>query len=549
MEAGADNPTSLAPPQDVRLACRAILSSQPREPCISRRDLNLLGRQSYKELMREGFKPRADVKHWPFKVPVDWAADPFGDRNWMFQLHGWRGVDPILSEYFRTKNPRFLAEALVFALDWFTYHRRHKPTRFSWYDMATGLRAMKIAFLLDASFCGLFCPRSEDAAALLELADDHAQRLQDEKFINLGNHGVFQIVGLALLAAVLAGRPSATSALPFARKMFEKIMRHGYTEEGVHREHSPYYHYFTTVTIRKLAASQLVTETASALLDKAERVQPWLVWPNGRFVEVGDSESKGRPLAGGVVPLFELEDGRSFAIGDFTRSGYAVVRSDPRLEDQQSMLFVTGMAYSTAHKHADELSFALFEHGQPLFVDSGKYGFNRDKWRAYVTSAAAHNTISLHGRRIDRSDAPSQGSFLRSLCADGTGFTVEGELLRPGLFKQKRVIRYCPARSLHVQDEVVSNTEQSFVSSLHFDHRLTPQLTEEGFEVLLKGGKKVRGRLESARGELECVRGQEAPVLGWQSSGYMKMIPTSVVRAICWGRQQRIAWSIELDAW
>lgn len=515
---------------------------------IGRREINLSAQQSYRALIKKGFQPRSDVRPWPFKRPLDWGADPFRDRNWAFQLHAWRGIDPILAEFFHTGDKRFLWEALAFALDWQRYHQNNKPAAFSWYDMASGLRAMRIALFLEASSSGFISLSSRDEADLLALAEEHLQRLQIEKFINLGNHGIFQVCGLQLLSSVFPDRAAAAEASAFAGVMFERILRHGYSEEGVHREHSPYYHYFTTSTIRRLCAAPGMWGKAIRVLDLAETVQPWLVWPDGRFVEAGDSEGKARPLNEAPDSLISLGEGRNFAVADFTRSGYAIIRSDPRLEAQPSMLFVTGMAYSTAHKHADELSFALYEHGEPLFIDSGKYGFNRDKWRAYVTSAAAHNTISLLDRTITRSEVSGFGSFLHSLDRGPGGFRVTGSISRPGLFRQKRVIEYDPGRSLIVRDEVSSDSHQHFVSSLHLHRRLEPKLTADGFEVVLTCGKKVRAHLETANCRIESARGQEAPILGWQSTGYLKMEPATVVRAICHGSQRTITWSLDLDA-
>lgn len=515
---------------------------------IGRRELNLYARQSYRQLIEKGFQPRADVRPWPFKRPLDWAADPFRDRNWSFQLHAWRGIDPILEEFFRTDDPKYLEEALAFALDWQRYHRAKKPTAFSWYDMASGLRALRIALFIEAVRSTTIKVAGADLDDLLALADEHAQRLQVEKFINLGNHGIFQVVGLDLLCSVMPERPSAAGGRAFARRMFERLLRHGFTDEGVHREHSPYYHYFTTVTLRRLSTPALITSDARKVLELAEGVQPWLVWPNGRFVEVGDSENRGAPLTEARDRLVGLGDGRRYAVGDFTRSGYAIIRSDPSREEQNSMLFVTGMAYSTAHKHGDELSFALFEHGEPLFIDSGKYGFNRDKWRAYVTTAAAHNTISLLDKAVTRSDFPSRGSFLHSIRSDPQGFTIAGSISRPGLFLQRRVITYDPGRRLRIEDAVSSDSEQHFVSSLHLHRALEPSVTAKGFDLVLTCGKRVRARLETEDCRIESARGQKTPVLGWQSTGYLKLEPATVVRAICRGSKRSISWSIDLDA-
>ena len=49
--------------------------------------INLSPSTSYEFFRKSGFKPRKDMPPWPVVLPVAWDANPFGDRNWRFQLH------------------------------------------------------------------------------------------------------------------------------------------------------------------------------------------------------------------------------------------------------------------------------------------------------------------------------------------------------------------------------------------------------------------------------------------------------------------------------
>jgi len=175
-----------------------------------------------------------------------------------------------------------------------------------------------------------------------------------------------------------------------------------------------------------------------------------------------------------------LDDGRCVAIGDFTESGYAIVRSLPSVIHQSSMIFVTGMSYSRTHKHADDLSFVLYERGRFVFVDSGKYGYDNDKWRSYVLSAQAHNTISLENLPLSRMSAGTYGSALRELRNTGSSFVISGALTRPASFRQARSITYDPGRSLQIVDRLTSDSQQRYVSSLHLAPDLNPELSDTG---------------------------------------------------------------------
>ena len=333
-------------------------------------------------------------------------------------------IDPILDEYFKTGESDLLDEAFDYVRDWHRFHVIESGTaRLSWQNMAAGIRAKRLAFLLDRVKTGELALRPEDADLLLALVDEHARRLQQDDYISEGNHGLFQVFGLNLLCEIAADRASCQGGRAFAARKFSDLLRGQFTEEGVHREHSPEYHFFILRVLDQLATPERFPEAqVSVLLDKARAVAPWLVFPNGEVAHIGDT---GKHTQGHPLPMTPENDIR---IGDFTRSGYAIAR------DNISMLFVTGMANSKTHKHADDLSFELFEFGRFVFVDAGKYGYNRDRKRKYVMSAAAHNTIALEGRSIKPDDLDRDASGLDAIVLRDGVVSIAGQAKRPGLF-------------------------------------------------------------------------------------------------------------------
>ena len=553
------------PERRLALACRAglplvafliaLVSGVSLSPAaeISRKDLYLGGSAGAAE--PGVFRPRGDVEPWRYSLPIDWNADPFNDRNWRFQLHAWRMTDPFLREYFRTGSTGPLAEALAIVEDWHDYHAAHEETPFSWYDMAAGIRALRIAFFLDLIERGKLTVGEESRAKLEALAREHAERLQDDDYISAGNHGLFQVFGLDLLCGV-AAVDECRGARRYAKEKFEWILDQQYTQQGVHKEHSPSYHGFVGRVVKSLGgAARFTSGKASALLARAAAVRPWLAFPDGRWVRAGDSDGKTAPLEA-IDPGNRrcLADDRCFAVADIERSGYAIVRSLPSLpkKEQTSMLFVTGMAYSTTHKHADELSFELYEFGRPVFIDSGKYGYNQDDRRAYVVSAAAHNTISFADTPVAPTDIRFSGGLLDETEPTDEGFVIGGSIDRPGLFRQSRRIVYDPGRSLTITDRVEGNSwaellfspTDRYVSSLHLAPDLEPRIEGRGFVVDVGPGR-VRAGLVEDDCEIDSVRGQARPLLGWASRGYLKLTPATVVRALCPAGRRTITWKIE----
>jgi hypothetical protein len=118
-------------------------------------------RQATAGMLDQGFRPpgRKDVPAWPLRLPIDWQADPFKDRNWRYHLHAWRMLDPLFLAYQDTNETSYLDQALEIVRDWHGHHvveGRSGP--FSWYDMSVGLRALRLAHLIDLVLHRRFAP-------------------------------------------------------------------------------------------------------------------------------------------------------------------------------------------------------------------------------------------------------------------------------------------------------------------------------------------------------------------------------------------------------
>ncbi|NKB78828.1 hypothetical protein HED49_06665 [Ochrobactrum daejeonense] len=267
--------------------------------------------------------------------------------------------------------------------------------------------------------------------------------------------------------------------------------------------------------------------------------------PRRELAPIGDSEGKaGAPqaLAGGRHEC--LPDNRCFALANIEQSGYAIVRSDN--PQGPSMLFVTGMEQAQPHDHADDLSFVLYERGRLIFTEAGKYSYQDDAMRKYALSKEAHNTISIAGQSIGPDDTLSGSSLLSSTRVEGGQFVLEGKAKHPNLFTQERQIHYRPGEKLIIKDRLSARSTYDYVSSLYLAPDLEPILTDNGFEVRFNN-TIISASLSEADCALEVVRGRTDPTpLGWTTTSYLKMEPTTVVRAVCPGRNRTIGWEIDL---
>ena len=98
-----------------------------------------------------GIQHRAMISlYWEFSLPLDWSVDPFEDRNWEHHLHSWRNMEYWLHQYRREGDIASLLIPIEIVLDWHRFHvEEGRTSEFQWYDHSTGVRASRLAFLLE----------------------------------------------------------------------------------------------------------------------------------------------------------------------------------------------------------------------------------------------------------------------------------------------------------------------------------------------------------------------------------------------------------------
>ena len=495
------------------------------------------------------FRPRTVSPAWDSSLPIDWSADPFQDINWQHRLHSWSSMDYWMHEYEEDGGAAHLEDPIDIALDWYRFHVvEGKTSALQWYDHSTGVRASRLAFLLSFILSNQIEVSDSDLVLLMDLADLHVQKLMDPEFLTPNNHGLFQLVGLDALCSVVGWRHACQGARTYAREEFISLVKSWFTKEGIHIENSPTYHGWVPLQIRELGAMERFRDPEiQRILDRADEIASWLTFPDGRWVRVGDSHGNGPKLTGPIEPQCLPENGGCWAVQDFTESGYAIVRSLPKVEaSESSMLFVSGTTAPTGHKHADDLAFVLIERGQDIFVDSGRYGYNYDDARSYVLSARAHNVPSLVGKRTDPYVIDAADSHLEPIVVEQGRFTIRGVVDRPGLFMHERTLSYVPGVLLQIDDQLNNLTDLQWQSNLHLAPDLIPEISDTGF-VVRAGDLTVRGEFRGEGCEITAVRGETDPYQGWVSVGYLELAPASVVVATCPADLIESSWHITFE--
>jgi hypothetical protein len=514
--------------------------------------------------LENGFKApgREDLSFWSLKIPLEWNANPFKDTNWRFQVHAWRMLDPYVLAWLKTGDKRYMVEVLAIVQDWHRYHIIETlPSTYGWYDMAAGIRAMKLAFLLDRALRSQFELTVEDRRMLIELADAHVSKLTEPDFLSPGNHGLFQLHGLIAVCQTLPYLKGCSGALKYAEGEMNELLNHQFSAEGIHLENSPSYHFFVTDTVQKLIRSGWYEDFKHTkdLMRRAEANKVWMVHPDKRDITVGDSaDSKHNlrfPKGSDLCLDSAWMRSECFLLQTFAQSGYAMVRSDWGIpESEASMLFFMASFHSANHKHADDMSFELFEFGERVLTDSGKYSYNASRFRDFAISTRAHNTLEINGQSFSLLPDDAYGSALKSTERRGNVFYLKGEIMHARLgVKHYRTLIFAPRQWLIVVDQALGEVVNATTQWFHFSPQI--QLTspiygndaENLYHATLRSGKKIQIEQYFPKCQGKIVFGQENPIQGWSTIAYGAMTPRYSLGFSCAGPQRAIATVFVLD--
>lgn len=485
---------------------------------------------------KKGFKPRNDNLPYILKLPIDWLEDPFNDRNWMFQLHAWR----MLDAYFKRNEDNDLKYIAQVINDWVLFEKSHSD-KWLWYDMATGLRALKITLYLKLCSEKNISHNIKDLSYLLH---KHFMHLSNPNELNFGNHGLFQLHGLKSLTYIVESCGSNAYNMSdmknYANKKMSELITSQLGTDGVHKEHSPDYHFFVHNKITNITESPWwsdLNKDILSILELSEYAKSWLVFPNNKCVPIGDSTTNAARKN-----LKTLDKWLNVRSGEYVGArldGYAVVRSVETVPvERSSFLFFQGSFYSSAHKHSDDLSFILQENGKDILIDSGKYSYQKDKYRDYFLSTGAHNTIEIDGESTTRSKKYAYGNAIlgEPMYIDGFWLIRAKVNHEVNQYIHERIVVYKPGKDLYVLDKLI-NTSQVMSRKVcqwwHFD--TDTDLIFNDNRVVTQNDKDIKVEITSSSSNGEVFyskyKGYESgdKLIGWVSKKYLEYEPTSTL--------------------
>ena len=482
----------------------------------------------------DSFTPRKDTLPFEIILPLDWNIDPYSDRNWCYQLHAWRMIDHKFFEYEKNKNISKLMECLPILEDWerYTIFENHK-TEMTWNDMATGLRALKIGFIINRLFTEdtIHLISDSNKYMLIREAKKHIEELNSQK-ISLNNHGIFQVHGLLVLAWLLDDKKS----IDYALMHMNNLINQQFYPEGIHSENSDDYHWFIYATFNDIMKFEPYKndENIQTIMKNAEECKIWTVFPNNQSLMIGDSSDSIRKVINKP-----LDNKDNIIIKYFRDSGYLFIRSTfQTLAKESSMLFFQTAYKNKTHRHSDDFNILLYEYGKNILVDSGKYAYENNNNRRYAVSTKAHNCVSIDNINYEFKGKDTYESVLEYAKYEDYIYKIKTSIYRNKMeVTHNRNIIYKPKEFCIVIDMLISKKKRNYDQFWHFHQDLELMREKDYFttdindtismkiEPTIVNLDKFNTKIGNDKLNIKLMKGQTEPELqGWRSLKYKEMI-------------------------
>ena len=475
--------------------------------------------------------------------PMNWPDFSKYSRSVRYKVQAWGLLDAILTYESISKNDKMYRTAYSHIIDWVkNFVLEFQDDDFAWYDMAVGQRATKLAYIIRRAIEEE--EEIKDIAALIVAAELHIRELMEEEKIAMhSNHGLFQMAGLLSLGKLLPFLTSSVSASTFSIRKIRTMLDEHFTEDYLHKEHSPMYHIFMTNYVSLLLNSGFMAESTEFihLAEGAVEAAKWFAMPNQNILPFGDTPQ---------IPIsertnFELNLVRDAAVSPpglkyFKKGGLVIHSHYSESEMPQSYLAFNGGFHSRQHKHADDFNIQLFGNGVDILVDPGTFTYQYDlPERMYIESTRAHNCLEIDGLNYSRFRKDAFGTAVKSVVEKGRYIFIDSEVQRKRLISpqipnnkiksedavevdilHRREIVYLPGEFLLVLDRASSPKPHQYRQWFQINPELS--CSAEGEDVFLSTREGIQvaniHHLFPVESEIQVFAGVKEPSLqGWFS--------------------------------
>jgi len=339
---------------------------------------------------------------------ASWRKPPVSNATWRMRYQGLMWMKPLARRAamdLQTKSLNALISQVV------AFHAQNPDpgnSNYGW-DEGTALRRLETENCLYALTLskrlrsGMFA----DAGVL------RGRRYYGPPYAPVHNHGLMANMQL-IRAGNLLGVPSwATDA---TRRIVNEAPK-AFSARGISYEQSSMYHGVNTRLWADAAAQLRGTPglaSAAANIDKivakARVAGRWMTEPDGKLVQIGDSdESPGTAATPSTLRVLR-DDGAGWAIGRWSWSDpkaiYYTVRYGPTRRAHGQNDRAGGVTFSAA--------------GVRVLVGPGRYSYGTDNYHAYQLSPQSHNVAIPDGGKVTSAGGKVTGNVVQAAAHNWT---------------------------------------------------------------------------------------------------------------------------------
>lgn len=388
----------------------------------SNKNLNeYIDKYVFTNMYKDNFKKVADdMLNNKYYLPnIGYTQDLYNEsynRSTLRLIHGFAIIYPLIKIYKETKDKRYILKCISMVDNWinrFRYPECKKSMAF--HDETTALRLTHLIYLFDVSKNMLDI--DEIKSLYLEIKDT-AKLLSLPSFYSENtNHGFFQDLSLIIYSKYFNYNEDSIEYYKLGQKRIKTYFDYIFTKSGVHKEHSPEYHFLIANKTLSLINSGLIEdnefyEYIKSIYLETCKFSTYISKPNMELPKTGDTKP-GIYIDNIYKNLYEDINYKSLIDKKFNNinldtdyifedAGYAILKNKWG-EDAIYILFCASY-HTKYHKHCDDLSFLVHYKGD-IISESGPFGYMYDDDMCkYGYSSFAHNTLIVNGKSLPRVD-------------------------------------------------------------------------------------------------------------------------------------------------
>ncbi len=458
--------------------------------------------------------------------PIQWTNIPGKDNSWNLYFQGMRW----LLKYINSNDREKVLTAFAVINDWIIQHARYpiSDTPFAYNDHAVSNR-LGVLVQTYRKFKEMKMDQPEFEYRLNLSILSHVFLMASlEKYSSHNNHGIIMDNALIRGLKVLPEFKERDKLIQFAfQRMFE-VYYYSFTSEGIHKEHSPCYHYqFANTLNRALQLAQelkvKVPPDIKVIDSLAQDYIGYIIWEN-MYPHVGDC-ARNRLVR---TPASKVNHNNYVKV--FSESGWLFINdtlSGIRLVSQSNI-------HSKVHYQEQETSFLLNLNEYELIIDPGLYSYTASPFTTYMRQAKAHNVLIVNGENYySNFNQTGLSGITRYFVDSNYTYTPSGivEMTHPhyldrGVEIHRKIGFY--NNHLLIRDVVKSKDENIYTQQFHLAPGAVIQKVRNYYVISWDNHPFIL-QIGSNADSHEIVEGQKDPIHGWYFPSFSKAIQTPVL--------------------